>query len=136
MAKGRWEKIHTVSDYYDGPITGVADLDGVPHLFQRQFSEEEDEYINRHLVMAIDQELFSLIMESWSIWLRWRTAFDQGSTTLKTHPVLPEDGERYQALKQAIGDRAKSHPDRSRVVNGLFRRTGLGHHAFEVQWLD
>ena len=111
MARGCWEKIHTVGDYHDGPISGVADLDGVPHVFEKQFSEEKDDFVDRYLVMAIDQELFSLIMKSWSIWLRWRTAFDQGKTTLKTHPVLPEDQERYQELKQAIGDREKPHPE-------------------------
>jgi hypothetical protein len=135
VAKGRWEKIHTVGDYYDGPISGVADLDGVPHLYQKQFSEEEDEFVDRYLVTAIDQELFSLIMKSWSIWLRWRTAFDQGKTTLKTHPVLPEDQERYLELKQAIGDREKPHPERSKIVDGRFRRIGPGHYAFEVEWL-
>lgn len=136
MTRGHWEKIHTIGNYWDGPLTGVADLDGVPHLFEKQFSEEEDEYIDRYLVMAIDQELLSLIMDAWSVWLRWRTAFDQGKTTLSTHPVLPEDRERYRALKQAIGDREKLHPDRSRVVEGQVRRIGPGHCAFEVQWLD
>jgi hypothetical protein len=135
MTKGCWERVHTVGDYHDGPVSGVADLDGVPHLFEKKFSDEIDDYIDRYLVSAIDQELFSLIMNCWSIWLRWRAAFDQGETTLKTHPVLPEDQERYQELKQAIGDRENPHPDRSRIVDGHFRRVGPGHYAFEVEWL-
>ncbi|HET6158815.1 MAG TPA: hypothetical protein VFE34_10755 [Dongiaceae bacterium] len=59
MTSGRWEKVHTVHDYYDGPVSGVADVNGVPHVFEKIFSEEEDEYIDCYLVMTIDQELYA-----------------------------------------------------------------------------
>jgi hypothetical protein len=140
MTAGRWEKVHTVSDYWDGPILGVADVDGVPHVYEKIFSENEDDYIERYLVMPIDQELYALLMESWSIFVRWRIAFDQGKTPQETHPALPEDRDRYSLLAQAIGDRKKPHPAKSRQIGGQFRRAGPGPYAheytWEVQWQD
>jgi hypothetical protein len=140
MTNERWEKVHTVSDYWDGPILGVADVGGVPHLYEKVFSEEEDDYINRYRVMPIDQELYSLLMESWAIFVRWRIAFDQGKTPLETHPALPEDRDRRSLLEQAIGDRKKPHSARSNEIGGQLRRVGPGPYArsyvWEVQWQD
>jgi len=140
MTDGPWEKVHTVSDYWDGPILGVADMGGVPHVYEKIFSEEVDEYIDRYRVMPIDQELYSWLMESWSIFVRWRAAFDRGKTPQETHPAMPEDRDRYNFLRQAIGDREKPHPTQSRTVGARIRRASsdpsyvLGH--WEVQWQD
>ena len=140
MTNERWEKVHTVSNYWDGPVLGVADIDGAPHVYEKIFSEEEDKYIDRYRVMPIDQELYSLLMESWSIFVRWRAVFDQGKTPRETHPALPEDRDRYTLLKQGIGDREKPHPDRSRVVGARFRRVDPGPSyvvgQWEVRWQD
>lgn len=139
MASERWEKVHTVHDYHDGPVSGVADVGGAPHVFEQIFSEEEDEYSDRYRVMEIDQELYSRIIEAWAIFVRWRAAFDDGKTTVKTHPALPEDRARYLELEQAIGSRKKPHPDQSAVVGARFRRADSGPSyvlgQWEVQWL-
>ena len=140
MTSGRWEKVHAIHDYHDGPVGGVADVGGAPHVFEQIFSEEKDEYSDRYRVMEIDQELYSRIMEAWAIFVRWRVALDGGRTTLKTHPALPEDRERYLDLEQVIGNRRKPYPDRSRVVGARFRRVDSGPSyvlgQWEVQWQD
>ena len=124
MTNERWEKVHTVSLYSNGPLLGVADMGGVPHLYEKIFSEEEDYYLECYRVMAIDQKLYALLMERWSIFVRWRTAYP--GRKLETHPALPEDRDRYSFLDQVIGDRDKPHSDRSRVVGARFRRTSSG----------
>src|SRR5687768_23613 len=140
MTNERWEKVHTVSDYWEGPILGVADVDGVPHLYEKVFSEEENDYIDRYRVMPIDQQLYSLLMETWAIFVRWRIAFDQGKTSLETHPALPEDRDRHSLLGQTIGDRKKPHPAQSREIGGQLRKVGPGpcarSYVWEVQWQD
>jgi hypothetical protein len=35
-----YEKVHTVLDYYDGILTGVADYNGNPHFFECIFDKE------------------------------------------------------------------------------------------------
>ena len=138
MTKERWEKVHTVSLYSNGPLLGVADMDGVPHLYEKIFSEEEDCYLECYRVMAIDQKLYALLMERWSIFVRWRTAYP--GRKLETHPALPEDRDRYSFLAQVIGDRDKPHSDRSHVVGAQFRRTSSGPSyvlaQWEVQWQE
>ena len=136
MTTELWEKVHTVGNYHDGPVSGVADVDGVPHLYEKVFSEEEDEYIDRYAVRPIDQELYSLLIESWSIFIRWRTAFDQGQVGLETYPALPENRDRHHLLEKAIANRVNMDTSQSRQVGGRFRRTGPGMFAWEVQWLD
>jgi len=29
-----WDRVHTVNDYYDGPRRGIADVDGVPYIYE------------------------------------------------------------------------------------------------------
>jgi hypothetical protein len=138
MTTDRWEKVHTVSLYWNGPLLGVADMDGAPHLYEKVFSEEEDGYLECYRVMPIDQQLHALLMERWSIFARWRMA--NPGRKLETHPALPEDGDRYSFLDQAIGNRDKPHSDRSRVVGAQFRRTSSGPSyvlaQWEVQWQE
>jgi hypothetical protein len=138
MTSERWEKVHTVSLYSNGPLLGVADMDGVPHLYEKVFSEEADGYLDRYRVMPIDQQLYALLMERWSIFVRWRTAYP--GRKLETHPALPEDRDRYSFLARVIGNREKPHSDQSRVVGARFRRTSSGPSyvlaQWEVQWQD
>src|SRR5262249_36429817 len=94
----------------------------------------EDDYTGRFWLMPIGAELFSLIMEDWEIWLRWDTAFRQGKATLQTHPALPEDQPRHDALMQAIGDHLRADPQHSVLKSAHFR--GESRSELQVQWLD
>ena len=108
MTSERWDKVHTVSLYSNGPLLGVADVNGVPHLYEKVFNEEEDSYVERYRVMPIDQQLYALLMERWSIFARWRAAHP--GRKLEAYPALPEDRDRYSFLDQAIGNRDKAPP--------------------------
>jgi hypothetical protein len=136
MTLRHWDKVHTVADYCDGPILGIADRSNVPHLYEKRFSGEADEYVDRYRIMPIDRELFSLLMEQWEIFIRWQAAFDQGRATMATHSALPEDRDRMDQLTRLIGDGDKPDPARSEEIGAEFRRTGPEQHAFEVRWLD
>jgi hypothetical protein len=135
MTSQRWEKVHTISRYWNGPILGVADIDDVPHLYEKIFSEEEDDCVGLYRVMPIDQQLYGLLMERWSIFVRWRMACDQSK-----YPALPEDRDRYGLLDQGIGDREKPHSDHSRLLGARFKRTSSGRFhvlaQWEAQWQD
>jgi hypothetical protein len=36
-----WEKVYTVTDFYDGPRLGVADYNGQPHLYESRWDDSE-----------------------------------------------------------------------------------------------
>lgn len=127
-----WQRVYTVHDYYDGPVFGVADHDGKPHVYDRQWDEATEQF-GSYKLAAIEPELLAQVLEDWEIWLRWQTAFRQGKTTLETHPALPADRERHEALKAQIGDRLEASRCGPLLKSGEFR----GRDGFdEVLWRD
>src|SRR5687768_8510315 len=38
-----FERVYTVTDYWDGPREGIADFQDVPHLYRSIFLKEDDE---------------------------------------------------------------------------------------------
>lgn len=130
-----WERVYTVNEYYDGPRRGVADFRGKPHIYESKFDDIEDEYANRFLLMEIEPELFELVLEGWAIWLRWHAAYQRGDVSLDTHPALPEDRMRYDALKQRVDNRLRVEPGKAAATAAAeFRSLTKGWDRFEVQW--
>jgi aromatic ring-cleaving dioxygenase len=102
-----WDRVYTVHDYYDGPRRGIADVDGVPHIYEAEFDHSSDDYGDTYFVSPFDESLLALILEDWETWLRWNSAFKRGEVSIESHPARPEDRARHEALKVAIGDRLK-----------------------------
>ena len=67
-----WDRVYTVNDYYDGPRLGIADVDGVPHIYEAEFDYSSDEYGDTYFVSPVDEGLLALVLEDWEIWLRWQ----------------------------------------------------------------
>jgi len=114
----------------------AADFGGKPHIYESQFSDAEDPYTDRFLLMEIEAELFQLALEDWAIWLRWHAAFQRGDATIDRHPALSEDRERHEELKQLVGDRLCAVPGKSIMRGAEFRCVGKGWDGFEVRWLE
>jgi hypothetical protein len=129
----RWENVYTVTDREGpSPLTGAADCGGVPHLYARVFLEAEQEYADEYRIMEIDRDLLVLLVESFQIFLRWRAAFDGRTASLGTHPALPDERPRHEALKATIGDRDRLIPEKSKLMRPRFKR--LAEFEFEVMW--
>jgi hypothetical protein len=134
MTTENWDRVYTVNEYYDGPVLGVADYHGKPHIYQNQFSEENCEYTNRFLLTDIDPELFALVLEDWEIWMRWDAAYRQRKVSVETHPALPEERQRHGELSLLIGDRLKV--DSASAFSKWARFRGDLRGGLEVEWLD
>jgi hypothetical protein len=128
-----WDRVHTVNDYYDGPRRGVADVDGVPHIYEAEFDHSSDEYGDTYFVSPIDKGLMALILEDWQIWLRWDSAFKRGEVSVESHPASPEDRERHEALKIAIGDRLQVDRAQAKYVRARFA-TSPHDGGTRVEW--
>jgi hypothetical protein len=133
-----WDRILTIHNYYDGPRLGIAEVNGIPHIYESEFDEDADDYAKTYLVSAIDEVLLSLVLEDWEIWLRWDAAWKRGDVTLDTHPALPADRQRYETLKAEIGQRLTASPEASKRMTAEFRNlqgarvwTGV-----EVHWSE
>ena len=116
-----WDRVHTVNDYYDGPRLGVADVDGVPHIYEAEFDYSSDEFGDTYFVSPVEESLLALVKEDWEIWLRWDSAFKRGDVSVETHPALPQDRERHEALKIAIGDRLRVDRAHARYLKAHFK---------------
>lgn len=69
-----FERVHTMTAYYDGPRTGVADFEGVPHLYESEWNDTAHDFTDTFQLSAVDPETFQLVLEAWEIWLRWERA--------------------------------------------------------------
>jgi hypothetical protein len=129
-----------MSDYYDGPRTGITTLHGQPHAYQSLWTDQ-DGGVDTFVLQPIDNETFQLALEDWAIWKRWDAAFAAGQTTIETHPALPEDRARHNELKvilspqltfdteKALRAQLRYLPD----VDGAQRRQRW--QAVAVQWI-
>ena len=81
-----WDRVYTVNEYYDGPRLGIADVDGVPHIYQAEFDHSSDDYGDTFFVSPVDESLLVLVLEDWEIWLRWHSAFKRGEASVESHP--------------------------------------------------
>jgi hypothetical protein len=135
-AEESWDELRIVDSYHDGPRTGIATFLGRPHVFECEFSKEEDAFTNRFWLMPIDDLIFQLAVERYQIFKRWKTAFDSGRTTLDTHPVLPEERGRYNELVSILGSDFRADRALSTLARAEFRRLtlGTGPEDFKVRW--
>jgi hypothetical protein len=135
MSTDTWERVYTINKYYDGPELGVADYLGKPHIYEKQFDQESDDYSNRFLLSPIDPELLSWVLEDWDIWLRWNDAYRAGKVEVKTHPALPTERSRHDELSQLIGNRLKPDTQHGFQKWAMFSSRGVPW-SVGVQWLD
>jgi len=129
-----WEAVYTVNDWYDGERLGIADYDGRPHLYESRWDYSKDEwegegsednYLYHYWLSPVSTEVFAWAVEDWAIWERWRIAFEQGKVDQATHPALPEDRARHEALKLLLGSAlAPGRPD-SFMVAGQFSKMSV-----------
>jgi hypothetical protein len=115
----RFETVHTVIGYYDGPRSGIADYHGRPHIYESLFQDAPDG-TDVFLLQPVDDETFRLAMEDWAIWCRWERAFHGRETSQDTHPALPADRVRHEELEQLLSTRLRIEPDRAFRVTGRF----------------
>jgi hypothetical protein len=115
-----FEKVFTVTDYYDGPRQGIANYTGSPHYYDCVFSDEKQDYTSVYSLTPISDEVFRLALEDWAIWRRWEQAFHTGQTSLETHPALPEDAVRHGEIESLVAESLKMNRSTSIVREGNF----------------
>jgi hypothetical protein len=131
-----WERVYTINDFWDRPRRGVADVSGVPHMYESPFNNDTDDFEDFYFVTPIEPELLALVLEDWDIWNRWSQALDRGETSIETHPVLPRDRARHEELTNLIGTRFRAHPGNSRKLGAKFRTVSRGWDGAEVEWSE
>lgn len=133
-------RVYTVHDYHDGPRSGVADFNGHPHAYECLFDAAQDEYSEVFELRLLDDETFRLELEGWEIWLRWKDAHTAGLATIETHPALPADRARYDAIYAVLPARIAASAGPVVRARAVFRalpgiKDGLMGRGLEVRWI-
>ncbi len=135
-----YEQVYTITNYYDGILSGIADFQGSPHFYDCPFSKLGSGYEDYFLLRPIDDETFRLALEDWEIWSRWWYAIKSGTTTQNTHPALPEDRARHDQIKSLLAERLITDNETDIRAYAKFRRISNDGYAgspsgkFEVIW--
>lgn len=139
MIAAGYDKVYTVTDYYDGPRAGIADFHGQPHYYECQFDEVQSNWSDIFLLKPIDSKTFQLALEDWEIWERWNAAHEDGRVTLDTHPALPEERERHNEISAILENRLKANPETDIKAKAEFevaepKREGQSIANLQVKW--
>jgi hypothetical protein len=115
-----YDDVMSVDEYYDGPRKGTANFRSIPCYFECVFDKNCDEYSDWFLLTPLGPKALKAAMEKWQIFLRWRTAFDLGKTSLETHPALPRDKDKYSEAKRALDNALVSNEQKRIRAKGEF----------------
>jgi hypothetical protein len=138
--KSGYEPVFTMTEYYDGPVKGIANFMGKAHFYERVFDKAKDEYSNLFLLTPISAESFELAIEDWAIWRRWETAYHTGKADIGSHPALPNEANRHAELKQILDKSLVTDRDNAITRVGQFEVLGESDlpkgvfRALQVKW--
>lgn len=80
------ERVYVENDWYDGPLAGVADINGVPHRFKSIFNKEDDQFSGTFNVWPISEDMFALEVERWNLFVAWNALCESGHADTDSHP--------------------------------------------------
>ncbi len=66
-----WEPVFTISEFYNGPKSGIASFKGIPHLFAPEWDRQALRFTQIFYLRQIDRQVFELELELWKIRVRW-----------------------------------------------------------------
>ncbi len=116
-----FEQVHVENDWYDGPRSGLANVNGVPHYFQAVHDyNRPDAPHDQYFVWPADELTFSLEREQWGIFVAWNDAYEAGAATVDSHPAVGEIDARYDELQKLLAPR-RTVPDEARLLVAEWR---------------
>lgn len=143
-AGARDERVLVENDWYDGPRSGLADVDGVPHYFQAVHSywHVDDPDDEEYFVWPASADALGMERELWAMFVYWLARFHAGTASADTHPAYGGD-TRHDELEALLSPHREVPPDARRLAarwKGLGRGAGARYGAdgpsYAVRWLD
>lgn len=138
-----FERVFSVWDYYDGILTGVANFHGTAHYFDKDWSEEQGDYLPTFTLIPITEAELAEVVKRESIFRAWEARFHRGEVDESTHPGAAGGSASNAELQGAIKARGAgartslrhSIPEFSSVPLQPPRPKGA-MAVFQVKWHD
>lgn len=90
LAAAGFEPVFVELDRYDGPLFGLAEVDGVAHYFRAA----DDGFF----VWPADGPLLALERERWAVFAAWNARYEAGTAEPDSHPGAGGVDARYDEL--------------------------------------
>ncbi|MFJ5234647.1 hypothetical protein ACIQBJ_32710 [Kitasatospora sp. NPDC088391] len=123
-----FERVYVELEWYDGPRSGLADIDGKPHYFQGfdyDHADEADEY----RVWLVSEAALEWEREQWAIFARWNELSRAGTVGQDSHPGHGGISARYDELDQLLAPHRQAPDDARRLVGELRFDAGARYRA-------
>ncbi|MBU6951179.1 hypothetical protein [Hahella sp. HN01] len=98
---GESEKVYVEFNWWDGPVEGIADVNGVPHRFVGDIDEDEG-YRYSYKLFLISESDLELEIEQWKIFMHWYRRFDDGEVDTTSHPANGGINPRWDELDSLL----------------------------------
>ena len=116
------EHVITEWDYYDGPKSGIALFNWIPHRFSAEFDESQDDYSEIFLLWPINDADLLLEIEQWRIFVEWNDRYEEGNSTIQFHPGHGGINARWDEI-QALMATSREPPELELIrANAVFHR--------------
>jgi hypothetical protein len=140
-----FERVHTVTDFWDGPREGIADYGGAPHVYRSVWRREQGEWDDdRFFLCSITPEEAALALEDWAMWRRFAEHYRGRAAPVPENQAdwgaLPEDLPRRHELRRLLAPILTLERSRCIIARGEFRSRGLPQEPgfivpqLEVRW--
>ena len=111
------ERVYVEKEWWDGPRSGIGDVNGVPHRYVSLFDEEKDEYSDIFVIWPVDMQELELEIEQWLIFVEWNALFESGRADLESHPGHGGRNARWDEIEALLKPRRTDVPaDAKRAV--------------------
>jgi len=127
-----FERVHIELDWWDGPRSGLADVDGAPCYFQSvDLCEPDDEF----LVWPASGLALALEREQWAIFVKWNHRYETGSATVDSHPGQGGISARYDELQDLLAPH-RAVPSGARRLAADLRQLGSRRARYRLDGPD
>lgn len=96
------DRVLTITNWYDGPVEGVAYYSNECVIYERVFSEETDDYSGNYYLTPISPEKLELIMDFWEKWVEYVDGGYKGDFSCKNpiRSILDNSKDFHKYIKK------------------------------------
>ena len=113
---GAPERVYVELDWYDGPISGLADFNGKPHRFVAEFDFHSDDYLKKFRLWPVEASILLLEQEQWKIFVEWNDSYEQGLCATESHPGAGGISDRWDELELLLKREREEIPADAKLV--------------------